>query len=81
MAEFYTPDEVATKLDVNFAKLREIVRDEVRKQVPDAERFVPGGRVHGNIMLIQKGIYDAVVSGHAVTRTAPIEPIPDLKRF
>jgi hypothetical protein len=77
MSDFLTPEQVAQRLSepgekpVSAAKVREIVRDECAAMVPDELRFVPGGRVHDNVMRIWTGIFESVISGRAVTRTAP----------
>lgn len=68
----YTPAQVAKMLDVKEMKLRRIVREECAQAVPDALRFVPGGRVHGNIMRIHRGIFDATTGLQAPATVTPV---------
>jgi hypothetical protein len=80
MSDFLTPEQVAQRLSgpgekpVSAAKVREIVRDECTALLPDELRFIPGGRVHDNVMRIWTGIFEAVTSGRAITHTAPAPP-------
>ncbi len=59
-AATYTPAQVAGFLDLSEAKVREIIREESAALVSDTLRFVPGGRVHKNSVVIHRGIYDAI---------------------
>ena len=44
--------------------------------------MIPGGRYNGDkVVIIFAGVFDAVISGRAVTRTAPaIDPVPLVRR-
>lgn len=68
----YTPEQIAIRLDMKPAKVREIIRDECEAQTPDELRFIPGGRVHGNVMRIHAGIFDALTQRAIV---APAQPV------
>jgi hypothetical protein len=73
MTDTYTPAQVAERMGgIAEDRVRKIVRRECESLVPDELRMVPGGRVDDKVMVIYSGIFDAVTSGRAVTRTAPI---------
>ena len=67
----YTPAHVADLMGIGEDRVRRVVRKECAALTPDELRMVPGGRVDDKVMTIFAGIFDAVTSGRAVTRTAP----------
>ena len=70
----YTPAHVAERMGIGEDRVRRVVRKEHAALTPDELRMVPGGRVDDKVMVIWAGIFDSVVSGRAVTRTAPASP-------
>ncbi len=70
----YTPAHVADLMGVGEDRVRRVVRKECAALTPDELRMVPGGRVDDKVLVIFAGIFDAVTSGRAVTRTAPASP-------
>ncbi len=78
MATIYTPAHVADLLGIAEDRVRKIVRQESMALIPDELRMVPGGRIdreaNSKVLIILAGIFDAVTSGRAVTRTAPASP-------
>ena len=87
MITLYSPRQIADLMSkdnpdvtIGEAKVREIVREEVAADKPDELRFIPGGRFHGNTMYITGGIFESVMEGRAVTRTAPVTFIDPHRR-
>jgi len=70
----YTPGEIAERMGIGEDRVRRVVRKECAALTPDELRMVPGGRVDEKVMTIFAGIFDAITSGRAVTRTAPALP-------
>lgn len=73
MSDTITPAEVAERLGIGEDRVRKVVRQESMALIPDALRMVPGGRIDmesgSKVLVIFSGIFEAVTSGRAVTRT------------
>lgn len=81
MSDTYTPGQIAARLSNPHAaqpvaedRVRKVIRQECDAQMPDELRMIPGGRYDMKVMFVYAGIFDAITSGRAVTRTAPASP-------
>ena len=81
MSATLTPAQVAERLGIGEGTVRRVVRKECDACTPDELRMIPGGRYDDKVMVIFAAVFDAVISGRAVTRTAPaIDPVPLVRR-
>ncbi len=70
LLDVYSPKQVAQRLGIKEARVRDLVRKEVGDRTPDIDRFIRGGRVDHNVMAIFATVFDAVTSGSAVCEVA-----------